>query len=70
MIFSGRDLYPNMVGVVSTMDNTSPELGEQLVLTSGDDSNYPGVVTTKDKGHMLWAILGVIAVLFAFGMVK
>jgi len=69
-MFSGRDLYPNMAQVVSTSDNTAPELGEQLVLTKGDDSGYAGVVTKEDRTHLILAVVGVFAVLFAFGMVK
>jgi hypothetical protein len=69
-MFSGRDLYPNMVSVMSTKDVTSPELAEQLVLTQGSDGQYPGVVTKKDRTHMLLAVVGIILVLFAFGLVK
>jgi len=69
-MFSGRDLYPNMAQVVSTSDMSAPELGEQLVLTKGDDSGYSGVVTKEDRTHLLLAIVGIMAVLFAFGLVK
>lgn len=69
-MFSMRDLYPTMPQAVSTSDLASPELGEQLVLTKGEDTNYAGVVTKADRTNLVWAILGVIAILFAFGMVK
>jgi len=70
-MFSGRDLYPNMYNVISTGDNTAPELGEQLVLTRGDDSgNISGVVTKQDRTHLVLAVVGIFAVLFAFGLVK
>lgn len=69
-MFSVRDLYPNMIQNMSTGDLASPELDEQLVLTKGEDTNYPGVVTKADRMNLVWAILGIVALLFAFGMVK
>ena len=68
-MFSVRDLYPDMGHVMSTSDVSSPELDEQLVLTKGDDSNYPGIVTKEDRTHLVLAIVGVLAVMFMFGMV-
>ena len=68
-MFSGRDLYPNMANVVSTDDNLSPELGEQLVLTKGD-GDIATVATKEDKNHLIMAIVAVVAVLFAFGLVR
>lgn len=69
-MFSGRDLYPNMGNVVSTADMVSPELGEQLVLTKGEDGAYAGVVTKQDRTNLVLAILGILAVMFAFGLVN
>jgi len=69
-MFSGRDIYPNIASVMSTKDVTSPELSEQLVLTQGDNSQYPGIVTKQDRTHMMYAVVGIIVVLFAFGVVK
>jgi len=68
MLFSGRDLYPNMGTVTSTSDLSAPELGEQLVLTQGNDSNYSEVMTKADQSNILWAILAVVGMLFLFGV--
>lgn len=70
MYLSGRDLYPNMTTVLSTSDETAPELPEQLVLVKSDKSEATAVVTKADSGHLIWAFAAVVAVLFAFGLVR
>jgi hypothetical protein len=69
-MFSMRDIYPDFSSVVSTSDTASPELGEQLVLTQGSDSNYADVMTKADRNNLVFAILGIIAFLVIFGLVK
>lgn len=64
-----RDLYPDNYNVLSTSDISSPELEEQLVMTKGNESNYAEVMTKADRGNIVWAILGIVALMFAFGMV-
>lgn len=70
MYLSGRDLYPNLTQVLSTSDETAPELPEQLVLVKSDKTEETGVVTKEDSMHLIWAMIVVVAVLFMFGMIK
>jgi hypothetical protein len=68
--YSARDLYPNLSAVMNTAEITAPELSEQVVYTKGSDSDYPEMITTKDRNHIIGAAVVVIAILFAFGLAQ
>jgi hypothetical protein len=67
--YSIKDLYPDFTNVQSTTDNTVPSSDQQAVYIKAD-ADSPVLLTQKDKGHTVMAIVGVIALLFAFGLIK
>lgn len=68
--YSARDLYPDMSSFMNTSEITAPELSEQVVYTKGNDSDYPEMITTKDRNHLLGAAVVIVALLFAFGLAQ
>ena len=67
--YSIKDMYPDFTNVLSTNDNTVPGEDQQTVYVKSD-SNSPVLLTKTDRGHTVFAVVAVIAVLFAFGLIK
>ncbi len=67
--YSIKDLYPDFNNVQSTVDNTVPADDQKMVYIKADEAS-PMLITTQDKGHTIFAVIGIVAVLFAFGLIK
>lgn len=67
--YSIKDLYPDFESVQSTTDNTVPAEDQQMVYVK-TDSDSPNLMTKNNRNHTVLAIVAVVAVLFAFGLIK
>lgn len=67
--YSIKDLYPDFNNVQSTVDNTVPAEDQRAVYIKADEAS-PKLITTQDKGHTVFAVIGIVAVLFMFGLIK
>lgn len=65
MLFSLKDLYPNMAGRETSTD-TQPEAEDRELL--GDNGNAAGKVSTQARGRMMIvAIAALIGAVIIFG---
>ena len=67
--YSIKDMYPDFQNVQSTVDNTVPSEDQQTVYIKAD-ADSPVLLTSTNRTHTILAVVGVVGLLFAFGLIK